>query len=97
METVRLKNGTEEDKPSVVMTMMSLEHVMDERPLALYDLAMMCRDRNYEPFGSNGSYLKDLNLVDQDGSIHNSIRNIVLSAISGDGLDIVLRNPVAKV
>jgi hypothetical protein len=95
VEVIRLKNGTEEAKPLVAVTMMSLEHVMDERPLALYDLVMMCRDHDYEPFGTNGDYLKDLRLVEQNGSIHDSIRNIVLSAVKGDGIDMVLGSPVA--
>jgi len=94
METVRLRNGAEEAKPLVAVIIMSLERLMNERPLALYDLVMKCRDRAYELFGTNGDYLKDLNLVDQDGSIHESIRNVVLSATDGEGMDMVLRSPI---
>ena len=94
METIKLRNGAEEAKPLVAVTMMHLETLMNERPLALYDLVMRCRDTNYEFFGTNGDYLKSLNLVGQDGSIHGSIRNIILSAIDGDGIDMVLRSPV---
>lgn len=96
METIRLKNGTEEVESLVVVTMLSLEHLMDERPLALYDLVMMCRDSSYEPFGDNGDHLKDLRLIDQDGSVHSSVRNIILSATDGNGMDMVLQSPVDK-
>jgi hypothetical protein len=96
METVILKNGAEEAKPLVVMTMISLEKIMKERHLALYDLVMRCRDRTYQFFSDNEEYLKSLNLVDRDGSIHGSIRNIVLSAAEGDGLDMVIRSPIAE-
>ena len=94
METVILRNGAEEAKPLVAVTMMSLERLMKEKPLALYDLVMRCRDRSYKFFDDNEEYLKSLNIVDRDGSIHDSIRNIVLSAAKGDGLDMVIRSPV---
>lgn len=97
METVILRNGAEEAKPLVAVTMLSLGHLMDERPLALYDLVMKCRDRNYQFFGDNEEHLKSLNIVDRDGSIHTSIRNIVLSAADGDGLAMVIRSPVKEV
>lgn len=94
MKVVTLRNGAEEAKPLVTVTMMHLKRIMDEKPLALYDLVMKYRDREYEFFGSNGGYLKSLRLVDQDGSIHNSIHNIVLSATDGDGMDMILRSPL---
>ena len=96
METVILRNGAEEAKPLVVVMMLCLERLMDERPLALYDLVMRCRDRNYQFFGDNEDYLKNLKLVEQDGSIHDSTRNVILSAADGDGLDMVLRSPLSK-
>lgn len=96
METVILKNGAEEAKPLVAVTMLSLNLLMDERPLALYDLVMKCRDKNYRFFGDNGEYLRSLKLVDRDNSIHNSIRNVVLSAAEGDDLDMVIKSPVRK-
>ena len=96
METIKLRNGAEEARPLVAVMMMSLEHLMDERPLALYDLVMRCRDRNYQFFGDNAKYLQDLSMVGSDGSIHDSIRNIVLSAVRGDGMDMILGSPVAN-
>lgn len=97
METIRLRNGAEEVKPLVVITIRTLEHVMDERPLAFYDLVMKCRDQNYQFFEDNEDYLKEQRLVDANGSIHDSIRNVVLSAAKGDGMDMVLRSPVSKI
>lgn len=96
MEVIKLRNGAEEAKPLVAVMMMSLEHLMDERPLALYDLVMKCKDRNYQFFGDNEKHLQDLRLIGSDGAIHDSIRNIVLSAVRGNGIDMVLGSPVAK-
>jgi len=96
MEVVMLRNGTEEAKPLVAVMMMSLEHLMDEQPLALYDLVMKCRDREYQFFGDNEKYLQDLKLVETNGNIHGSVRNIILSAVRGEGIDMMLGSPVAK-
>jgi len=94
METLRLKNGAEEAEQLVVVTMMSLRHLMEERPLALYDLVMKCRDRSYQFFGDNENILLNLGLVEANGDIHGSIKNIILSAVRGDGLDMVLGSPI---
>ena len=96
MKVVRLRNGSEEAAPLVTVTMMSLEHLVKERPLAFYDLVMKCRDRSYQFFGDNGEHLQDLALVGDGESIHNSIRNIVLSAVRGDGMDMMLDSPLAE-
>jgi hypothetical protein len=96
METVVLRNGAEEAEPLVVVTMSTLRLVMKERPLALYDLVMRCRDNNYKFFGGTGGYLVGLALINAGHDVHDSIKNIVLSAVEGDGMDMVLRSPVAK-
>ncbi len=95
MNVVKLKNGAEEAEPLVTVMMMSLANLMKERPLALYDLAMKCRDKNYQFFGDNEKHLQDLELVGISGDIHSSVRNVVLSAVHGDDLDMALSSPVA--
>lgn len=94
METVILRNGAEEVKPLVAIVMSLLEHVANERPFALYDLVMRCRDLSYQFFGDNEEYLRELKLVDQNGIIHDSDRNVILSAVGGEGMDMVLRSPI---
>lgn len=108
MATVRLKNGTEEVKPLVAATMITLNKLMSEHPLALYDLAMYCRDNSYDWFGDNDILCGRFGLVTlspEDGDppgarrtvagIHQSIRNIVISATEGDGVDLSLVDPRA--
>jgi hypothetical protein len=96
MQTVILKNGAEESLPLVNVMMMSLRSLMQENPIAFYELVMKCRDHNHKFFGNVGDVLKRLSLVETSGSIHDSIRNIVLSAAEGDGLDMSLGSPVKK-
>lgn len=95
METIKLKNGAIEAKPLVGVMMLSLEHLMDEKPMALYELVMKCREPEHEFFGTTGEDLQKLNLVGPGGTIHSSVRNIILSATSGEGMDLKLHSPVA--
>ena len=94
LETVILKNGAEEAKPLVIVIMMSLEDLMKKNPIAFYELTMKARDQGHQFFGRAGQVLKEFNLVSADGSLHDSIRNVVLSAVEGDDLDMTLVNPV---
>ncbi len=95
MDTVRLKNGSEEPNALVAVTMVSLDALLDGHPIAAYDLVMMCRDSNYKPFGGNGKTLRDRALIDESGRVHDSIKNIVLSAAKGDGMSMTFGSPVA--
>ena len=60
---------------------------------------MKCRDPSYKPLlGQIISDLQSFGLLESSSSIHTatintSIRNIVLSATKGDGLDLSLINP----
>jgi len=96
MQTVTLKNGTEEVKSLVVVTMLSLRNLMTDNVTAFYDLVMVCRDSDYHPFEDNGDYLKARSLLQDSGRVHESIRNIVLSAVTGDDLDMELGSPYAE-
>jgi hypothetical protein len=98
-ETVLLKNGSDEAKPLVATTLFVLEGLAKELPIVLYELAELCKDPAHKPFGRCGDDLVDRNLAtrDEDGTyrVHNSIRNIVLSAVEGEEMDMTLGNPVA--
>lgn len=95
-EVVTLRNGAEEVMSVVAATMLNLELLMERRPIALIDLILLARDPSYEPFGNNGEYLQSVSLVGADGRMHDSIRNIVLSAAEGEDLfSIVIRSPLA--
>ena len=94
MKMVTLKNHTEEALSLVNVTMMSLRSLMKKSPMALYELVMKCKDNGHVCFGNTGKNLRNLSLVQANGLVHGSIKNIVLSAVEGDGFDMVLTNPV---
>src|SRR3989338_5617614 len=89
IKLVKLKNGSEEAEPLVRVTMMSLQHLMGENPIAFYELVELCKNRNHKMFGNTNEILERLSMV-SNGFVHGSIRNIVLSAVKGEGLDMQL-------
>ncbi len=94
MELVELKNGQSEGEGLVRVTMMSLMDLTETNPIAFYELVMKCRDYNHRFFGNTGELLEKTGLVSSNGDVHNSIRNIVLSATDGDGLKMKLGSPL---
>lgn len=94
MKVVTLKNGTEEAEPLVASTMLILNGLIDKSPLVFYDLVMLCRNKDYKCFGNAEYELIDMALLQPDGRPHQSISNIVKSAVVGDSLDISLVNPL---
>ena len=95
-ETVQLKNGAVEVTVFVASMMLILDRLVEEKPVAALDLVMKCRDSNYQFFADNEEILRDRKLVEKHGTIHSSIRNIVLSAFEGDGFDMVLLSPIGR-
>lgn len=98
MQMAKLKNGSEEAFVLVTTTMMALESLMNGFPgvLMASDLVQICRaDPTYSKFGDHEEKLQQLALLQSDGKPHESIRNIVLSAFTGEGLGLKLVNPIA--
>lgn len=98
MDTVILKHGNIEAHAGMVkVTMLSLHTLFDslQGVTAFYDLVMKARDRNYKiSYGDNEGYLKKVGLLQEDGSIHEAVKEIVLSAAVGDGLEMKLVSPI---
>ena len=99
-KTVLLKNGTREVRQLVPVVMMSLNSLMEQgKGIAVYELVELCRNPEHKPWGNTGVELKSLKLVDEtlgEWSVHDSIRNIVLSAAVGEEMDLTLVNPIAE-
>ena len=93
MTTTRLHNGSEELATGVSAVMLTLRSLYNTNPMAFYDAAMIARDPAYQPFGSNGAKLQALAILDGAGRMHASIRNVIASAVVGNGLDMSLRDP----
>jgi hypothetical protein len=94
MEKVILKNGSEEVKSLVAVTMLSLQNIANDNPIAWFELVEKCRNDKHEFFGNTRKHLEELALVQSNGSVHGSIKNIVLSSSEGEGLGLTLINPI---
>lgn len=84
---VKLKNGAVETRLHVSATMMSLRHLFASYPMAAYELVLKARESQHRFFGNSAFMLKKFGLVDFDDSLHESTRNVVLSAVSGNSLE----------
>lgn len=92
---VTLKNGSREFAPLVGVAMGSLGLLMQKNPIAFYELVMKARDRQHIFFGNTAEVLRGYALIEADGDLHETLRNVVLSAVRGDGLNMVLSSPIA--
>lgn len=95
IEIVKLKNGSEEALPIVRVTMFSIRSLLQENPIAFCELVMKARDDNHQLFGNTAEVLQQWALLDSRRELHESIRNVILSAVEGEGLNMELTNPVA--
>lgn len=93
MELVKLKNGSEGAEGLVNVTLVALDGLMRSNPKALYDLVKKCRNKDYKFLGNNEKVLEEMALLN-GGKPHNSIKNIVLSAIKGESLDMRIVSPI---
>ena len=95
-ELLRLRNGAEEAEAAIRTTMMTLHALWQRDPVDIIELAAICTDPEHEPFGDSGELLRRLRLLEANGQPHPSVKNIVLSAVAGEGLETHLQNPVAE-
>ena len=96
MKMVKLRNGTTEAKPFVDFVSGLLQKLDNEDPMVFVELVMLCRDSTHELFDNAGKVLKQFNFLRGDETQpHESVRNVVLSAVRGEGISVTLGNPVA--
>ena len=93
MDTVTLKNGTIEFEPLVRATYMSIGQLFNNEPIAFVELVELCKDRDHELFGNTEEVLKARTLLQPNGTVHESVRNVVQSAVQGEGLEMTLTWP----
>jgi hypothetical protein len=75
--------------------MLSLRLCLEQQPIAFYELACVCKDRSHQTFGDTGETLVTRGLLERSGQPHGLVRDVVLSAVSGEGFDMTLGSPLA--
>ena len=96
---VTLKNGGDAPGAAVTTTMLTLHELAGTDFIAFYELVAACRDRDHALFGGTASTLQAYAMVESvDGSgrasIHDAVRDIVLSAVTGEDLGLSLQSPL---
>ncbi|MBF0570546.1 MAG: hypothetical protein HQL12_01620 [Candidatus Omnitrophica bacterium] len=99
MVIAKLRNGSEEYLSAVNLIFVSLKTLMEEGflgALALYELHQKALNPSHKIDEEYSQPLRELNLVQSDGELHDTTKNIVLSSIDGEGLDMHLVKPVVS-
>lgn len=100
---MRLKNGGDLEDSLVVILVSTLREIGRTIPgiTARWDLVRACRDRTFVITNSRSrEFLIEHNLVesfDENGhaNVFDAVRDVVLSATVGDGLNLKLQDPSA--
>ena len=95
-ETVTLKNGSDESQAVVMISLIALDMLMNRQFAAFSNLVMKCRGQKRNFTDENRKTLMEYGLISDDGSIKPFVRNIVLSAVTGEGFDLILGSPISK-
>lgn len=95
---VRLKNNTEEPNSAVAAVMLTLRDMLNSGrlpdTLAFYDIVQFARGTGTLS-GKALEIAKSRGLVERDGRMHDTIRSIILSAVTGDDAHMSLGSPYA--
>ena len=99
-DMITLRNGYIAERVGFAVTFLSLQQLFKYEPRAFHELVTSCRSREHPLFPGTENVLMELRLVesiDDIGRAHISdhTRNIVLSVVEGDGLEMYLVHPNA--
>ena len=98
LELLKLKNGGEAPAAAVWATMTSLKAMMTSglpSMFAVIELADHVRRDKRIPDATR-ALLVQRGLMEPDGSIHDIVRDVILSAAQGEGVSFALVSPVVK-
>ena len=96
MSLVRLKNGSTAEDVLVTMVMATLGQLMKESPILIQQLAKKCREPKHVFLLGIGKQLKEWSLLLGEDDVHDTVRDIVLSAVEGDGIFLRLKSPIME-
>ncbi|HUD02610.1 MAG TPA: hypothetical protein VMR46_01130 [Candidatus Paceibacterota bacterium] len=97
MEMLALKNGSSVPKPAVIAIMMSVNSLWEEGlggMCAVIDLVDRCKNPNHKIADDVMLQLKASRLIEPEGRIHEAVKDVVLSATEGEGVEMTIGSPV---
>lgn len=83
LEEIELKNGTTAPKALIVTTTLALDDLLRTNMLTVIELIEKAKNKNYKMFGNSELVVETTSLM-EDGQIHESVKNIILSSFTGE-------------
>jgi hypothetical protein len=96
LDSVQLRNGVKMPRIAVNVTMMRLKPLIESDYEAFRALVEKSRNPDYQIQAAELEKLSDMALIDADGTVQSTVRDVVLSAAVGEGSAIDLQSPVAS-
>lgn len=94
IKRVRLKTGVEAAEPLVRAAMVSLDRLFAEDVGLFFELVTKAREPDYQ-FCGDSAPLKERALLDSRGHVHHAVREVILAAVTGEGIAMTLGSPLA--
>lgn len=94
--TVKLRTGAEVPVVFVTVLSLSIDRLTATAPFAVIDLVELARTGTRPEFEPSAQRLRDLHITEQDGSLHQLVRDVVLAMFDGDGLDVRRVDPIDR-
>lgn len=95
---VTLKDGYQVSSVALNTTLLSMQKVKQESDFIFSDLVNKCKNSAFRfikhPGGDSKASLTKLGLMDEDGTIHDDIKKIVLNSIEGWNLSLKIVSPI---
>ncbi len=94
----KLKNGTEVPTATLAEVMPKLSGLLNYRAGYLYELVQLCRNPDYFTLPAFEAYMEMLKLAEGQKRVVVSadVRNIVLAAVSCEGMNLTLGSPLPE-
>ncbi len=98
MELLTLRNGAHEPDVAVWSVLVHLRSFLADEPIAFYELVCSARDRSHKLWGQTGDRLVAAGLLevinpDGTGEMNRTVRAVVESAVTGEGLSMTIGTP----
>jgi hypothetical protein len=94
MKFLNLRNGSTEEAIRVLGVCAVLGNFLDNHPLVLIDFILHCQGRNPEMSPRTIRILHQAYLLEEDGTVSQSVKNVVLSTVVGNDSIFALVSPV---
>ena len=96
MKQVKLNNGYETPEQVAMVLGESLSVLIESDPIAFYELVETCRKPQHKSIEKYVESIKRLGLMEDDGTIRDEVRAYVVSAVTGEGIGLILGSPVGR-